>query len=107
MSCRGSYTGNSYRIKMALRCFGSGNQVSINGLMRSTRGKVTGSWRENNFSLGGQVSGSASKGRVRLGISGGVNGSMSMSFNRTSQTVTVSTSGVSLQRVTMRVRRSR
>ncbi|MGI9388056.1 MAG: hypothetical protein ACR2OX_11550 [Methyloligellaceae bacterium] len=107
LSCRGSYTGNGFRMKMALRCYGSGNQVSINGQMRSTYGRVAGSWQENTSSLNGQVSGSASKGRVRLGISGGVSGTMSVSFDRTSQSVAVHTQGVSLQKVTMRLRRSR
>lgn len=107
MTCRGTYTGNSYRMQLALRCFGSGNQVSMNGQMRSTRGKVAGTWQENNFSLSGQVSGTARKGRVRLGISGGVFGNMSVLFTRSTQTVAVRARNVSLQKVTMRMRRSR
>jgi hypothetical protein len=52
-------------------------------------GKVSGSWEERTYNASGDASGTLTPGNLRLNISGGVAGSMTVAFSAASQTVSI------------------
>ena len=68
--------------------------------------RVSGSWEERSYGLGGQVSGTASGNGLRLTFSGGLSGSMTVTTTGGSQSISVRTDISALQGVSVNLRRS-
>jgi hypothetical protein len=105
LSCKGYYTGGGSQLSMAIRCASDTNKVEMRSRLRYDAGRVSGSWEERTFNAEGSAAGKATENRVTLQISGTVSGSMSVSFTRNRQDVTIVTHGIPLQGVSITLSR--
>jgi hypothetical protein len=69
-------------------------------------GRITGTWEERTFNASGSAVGQASGSKINLQISGGVSGTMSVSYSSSRQSVAISTQGIALKSVTISLSRS-
>ncbi len=105
MRCTGSYSGGASVLNLAIRCASSDNTIDMQGHLRASGARVSGSWSESAFGLEGAATGQLSASRISLRLSGGLSGSMSVGFTRSSQNITISTTGAALKSVSIRLTR--
>lgn len=107
LRCNGYYRSGGDNLSMAIKCASAaGAKIELRGTMKNSGGKVSGSWEERTYNAGGVISGSATSGSLKVGISGTINGNMSVSFSPSSQTVAISTTGSSLRTVNISFNRN-
>lgn len=101
LRCSATYrtSGGGANLSMSLRCASSSANISLHGNLHASGGRVSGSWSESTYGVGGEASGSANAGNMRLRFSGGTAGSLSVSLGKSSQSVSISARGSSLRGV--------
>jgi hypothetical protein len=106
--CRAYYNpkDGGRQLGLAIRCASTSYKMEIRASLLDDNGRVTGTWEERTFNATGHATGRATSGNVSLAIAGGgVSGTMSVSFRRSSQKVAIITSGDSLRGVSMSLTR--
>ena len=109
LKCTAYYTpnGGGAEISVALRCASASNKVELRAKLASDGGRVSGSWEERTFNASGTVTGQASPTQIKLAISGGgFTGSMAMMTTGRKQVISVSTEGVTLKGVNVKLERN-
>lgn len=106
IQCNAYYTGGGSTLGMAIRCKSPSNNIEIRSKLNKSGSKISGTWEERTFNASGAASGSASASNIRLQISGGVSGSMSVNYSKSRQSVSISTSGSPLRSVHITLNRS-
>lgn len=107
MRCNGYYKSSSENLNMAIKCASAGGaKIELRGTMTNAGGKVSGSWEERTYNAGGVIAGSAGPGNLKVGITGTINGNMSVSFSPSSQTVSINTTGSTLRAVNISFNRN-
>ncbi|MGH6735881.1 MAG: hypothetical protein ACRECX_07350 [Methyloceanibacter sp.] len=106
LSCNAYYTGGGSQLGMAIRCTSGQSKVEIRSKLSLSGNKITGNWEERTYNAAGTASGTASPGRISISVSGTVRGSMIVNFSKSSQSVSISTSGSPLQKVSINLTRS-
>lgn len=106
LKCTAYYTGGGSQLGMAIRCQSESSNVEIRSKLSQTGGRISGTWEERTFNAAGTASGQASGDRISLQISGGVSGTMQVSYSRSRQSVAISTQGIALKSVTIDLTRS-
>jgi hypothetical protein len=103
LTCRGYYVlksgGNG--LSLAILCSSTNRSLEIRGLVQEGGRGVSGNWEERTFNASGQVSGSVSGQRLRLAISGSVDGTIAVSLQGRSQSVRISAAGTGFREVTV------
>ncbi|MEL6297466.1 MAG: hypothetical protein AAFQ45_02750 [Pseudomonadota bacterium] len=107
LRCRAYYNPKSggSRMGLAIRCASAGNKIELRSQLNYANGLVSGNWTETNFNASGSLTGRARPGRISLTIRGGLTGSLTLSFGRGSQTVSLRTSTTSLRSVNISLSR--
>ena len=104
--CNGYCTGGGSALKMAIQCKSDTNTIHIRSSLKIDGAHVSGEWEERTFNASGTASGSVGNGSMSIGLTGGgFAGSMSVSFSRSSQSVSISTQGIALSKVNIRLSR--
>ena len=95
LSCRAFYSPKEGGAAMgvALRCASSSYKIELRSSLRYAGGRVSGTWEERSYNVGGSVTGRASSGSLNVSFSGGLNGSMSVSYGGASQRVSINAGG--------------
>ncbi len=106
LKCNAYYTGGGSQLGMAIRCQSESSNVEIRSKLSQSGGRITGTWEERTYNAQGTATGQASTGKISLTISGGVTGTMLVSYSSTRQSVAISTQGVALKSVTIELSRS-
>ena len=107
LRCNGYYKSGGEDLSMAIKCASAGGaKIELRGTMKNTGGKVSGAWEERTYNAGGDIAGSASAGNLKVGITGTITGTMSLSFSQSSQTVAISTTGSTLRSVNISFNRN-
>lgn len=106
LQCNVYYTGGGSQLGMAIRCQSESTKVEIRSKLSYSGGRISGTWEERTFNASGSASGQGGGGKISLGISGGINGSMQVSYSPTRQNVSISTSGGGLKSVQISLSRS-
>lgn len=106
LSCNAYYTGGGSSLGLAIRCKSPTSKVEIRSKLRVSGNRVTGTWEERTFNASGSASGSMLPGRLSIRISGTVRGSMNVSYTKSRQSVSISTTGTSLRSVSLSFTRS-
>lgn len=106
LKCNAYYTGGGSQLGMAIRCQSESSNVEIRSKLSQSGSRITGTWEERTFNAAGNASGQASGDRISLQISGGVTGTMLVSYSRSRQSVAISTQGIALKSVTIDLTRS-
>jgi hypothetical protein len=91
LACTAYYasSGKGEALTTALRCSGPSGRLELRSHLSYAGGKVSGSWEERTYNASGDASGTLTAGNLRLNISGGVAGSMTVAFSAASQTVSI------------------
>ncbi len=107
LRCNATYRtgGSGSSLVMHLRCASASATIHLQGNLRARGSRVSGSWSESTYGVGGDASGSASGGSMRLRFSGSTAGSMSVSLGRSSQSVSISAHGSALRSVNVSLSR--
>lgn len=100
--CNAYYTGGENELRMAIRCQSDKNPINIRSQLRIDGSKASGAWEERTFNASGTASGTARTGSLSLNVSGGgFSGMMTVSFSKSSHTVSITTQGIAMSRATM------
>ena len=106
LSCNAYYTGGGQRLGLAIRCTSPGGKVEIRSKLSLSGNRLSGNWEERTYNASGAASGTANPGRISIRVSGTVQGSMVVSYSKSRQTVSISTTGSALQGVSISLTRS-
>jgi hypothetical protein len=106
LSCNAYYTGGGQRLGMAIRCTSPSGKVEIRSKLSLSGNQLSGNWEERTYNASGAASGTANPGKLNIRVSGSIQGSMVVNYSRSSQSVSISTSGSPLQGVSIRLTRS-
>ena len=100
--CTAYYTGGGNELRMVIQCKSAKNPIHIRSKLHIEGGHASGDWEERTFNASGTASGKVSGNKMSLNISGGgFNGSMSVSFGKSSHSVSISTQGIAMSKATM------
>ena len=91
---------------MAIRCKSDSSNVEIRSKLSLSGTRITGNWEERTYNASGSASGTAKPGRISITVSGSIRGSMVVNYSSSRQSVSISTSGSPLQRVSINLTRS-
>jgi hypothetical protein len=106
LSCNAYYTGGGSQLGMAIRCKSDSSNVEIRSKLSLSGSQITGNWEERTYNAAGSATGTATPGKISIRVSGTISGSMVVNYSRTSQSVSISTSGSPLQSVSISLTRS-
>lgn len=106
LKCNAYYTGGGSQLGMAIRCQSETSNVEIRSKLSQSGSRISGTWEERTFNAAGTASGQATGARISLQISGGVTGTMQVSYSGSRQSVAISTQGIALRSVTIDLTRS-
>jgi hypothetical protein len=106
LSCNAYYTGGGNQLGMAIRCNSDSSKVEIRSKLSLSGGQISGNWEERTYNAEGSASGTATPSKISIRVSGSITGIMVVNFSRSSQSVSISTSGSPLQRVSIKLTRS-
>lgn len=96
LRCTARYSGGGNSLSLGLKCASASAQINLTGSLDASGNKVSGDWSENSYGLSGDVHGSTNGGSVRLKISGGASGYLTLNVSGNRHTVALSTQGSSL-----------
>jgi hypothetical protein len=106
LTCNAYYTGGGSQLGMAIRCKSDSSNVEIRSKLSLSGTRITGNWEERTYNASGSASGTAKPGRISITVSGSIRGSMVVNYSSSRQSVSISTSGSPLQRVSINLTRS-
>ena len=106
ISCNGYYKGAG-NLSVVIRCKGTSSNFELRSKLESNGDKVSGSWEERTYNATGDLSGTASAGKLNVQFGGSLTGSLEMSFSSSSQSVSVSvgTKGAGIKGVQVNLNR--
>lgn len=105
--CTAYYTGGGQRLRLAIRCKSTSNDIEIRGLLTQQADRLSGTWEERTFNAAGEASGRMTSGRMSLSITGGgFSGSMSVAYGGSRQTVVITTQGIPMKSVNVSLAKS-
>jgi hypothetical protein len=101
MKCKAYYAdrNDGAGLGISLRCAGAASSsIDLRASLSANGSRVSGNWEERQYNAGGSVSGQVNGNRISVAISGGgLNGTMTVTTNGGSQSVQISTEGVSFK----------
>lgn len=106
LKCNAYYTGGGSQLRMAILCQSESSNVQIRSALSESGGRISGTWEERTYNAQGNASGQVSNGKLSLSISGGVTGTMIVTFTSSRQSVAITTQGVALKSVSIDLTRS-
>src|SRR5215471_2127256 len=106
LKCNAYYTGGGSRLGVAIRCQSEISNIEFRSKLSQSGGRINGTWEERTYNAEGTASGQATSGNINLAISGGVTGSMLVSFGASRQSVSISTEGIALKGVSIDLTRN-
>lgn len=100
--CNAYYSESGSRLRLAIRCQSSGNEIEIRGQLTANGDNLSGTWEERTFNASGEASGRFTSNRINLSVEGGgFSGTMAVQFGAGRQVVSITTEGISLKSVTV------
>ena len=105
IKCDAYYTGSGSQLGIAVRCSGQTNKIEMRSKLSASGTSLSGNWEERTYNAGGDVKGTLSDTKLTLAIQGGVTGTMTITYDRTKQSVAIATEGTPLKSVTVSLSR--
>ena len=106
LRCNANYLPRREALGLALRCASSSNRIELRANLVARGNRVSGTWEERSYNVSGSVSGVGAGNSLRLGINGGLSGSMVVTTTGGSQSISVRTDGAALRGINIRLRRN-
>jgi hypothetical protein len=93
LECLGYYraSDSSKQLSIALRCKGD-STLELRAKLSYESGRLSGTWEERTYNASGEASGDALENKVTLKFTGSLDGTMTIDFSQTLQTVSVAIS---------------
>ncbi len=108
LGCRAYYRpkNKGRSLGLAIRCASrTGFKIELRSMLNYSSGNVSGAWEERTFNATGELAGSATTSRIKMVISGGVTGTMSVALRKGGHSVLIATQGTGFSNVAIRLRR--
>lgn len=107
LRCKGYYTNGDggAALGLSIRCANASAKVELRANLNYANGAVSGSWEERTYNQSGTITGKANGSKMNLAISGGIEGSMSVSVADRHHSVTVSTAASALKGINISMSR--
>lgn len=107
LRCKGYYTSGDggAALGLSIRCANASAKVELRANLNYSNGSVSGDWEERTYNQSGSISGKANSSKISLAISGGIEGSMSVSLGGSKHSVSVSTGGSTLKGINISMSR--
>jgi hypothetical protein len=105
LKCDAYYTGTGSQLGIAVRCSGQTNKIEMRSKLTANGAALSGNWEERTYNATGDVTGNLTDSRLHLAITGGVGGSMTITFDKSKQNVAIATEGIPLKSVTVSLSR--
>lgn len=107
LRCKGYYKNGSggTALGLSIRCANASAKVELRANLNYANGAVTGSWEERTYNQSGTITGRATASKMNLAISGGIEGSLSVSIANGKHSVSVSTGGSALKGINVSMSR--
>lgn len=105
LKCDAYYTGSGAQLGIAVRCAGQTNKIEMRSKLSASGTSLSGNWEERTYNAGGNVTGKLTESKLTLSFTGGVAGSIAITYDRTKQNVAIATEGTSLKSVTVSLSR--
>ncbi len=99
LKCDAYYTGTGSQLGIAVRCSGATNKIEMRSKLSANGTSLSGNWEERTYNAGGTVTGKLSDTKLALAITGGVAGSMTITYDQSKQNVAIATEGIPLKSV--------
>lgn len=100
--CNAYYTGGGNTLNMAIQCKSNSNAIHVRSKLRIDGARASGEWEERTFNANGTASGRVDGSSMSLSLGGGgFTGTMSVSFGKSSHSVSISTQGIAMSKATM------
>ena len=96
LRCTAHYSGGGDSLSLNIKCASASAQINLTGSLDANGNKVSGDWSENSYGLSGDAHGSTTGGSVRLRISGGTSGYLTLNVSGNHHTVALSSQGSTL-----------
>lgn len=103
--CNSQYSGTASQLGLFIGCKSNISAIALSAKLSANAGNLLGTWEEKTYKAIGSVSGKATENRIQFYIGGNVLGSMTVNYNKTTQQVTIKTTGISLKDMTITMRR--
>ena len=107
LRCKGYYTAgsNGASLGLSIRCANASSKVELRANLNYADGNVSGDWEERTYNQSGTISGKANASKMNLAISGGVNGTLSVSVVGSGHSVALSTESSALKGINISMSR--
>ncbi|MCC7251370.1 hypothetical protein [Hyphomicrobium sp.] len=105
LKCDAYYTGSGSQLGIAVRCSGQTNKIEMRSKLSASGSALSGNWEERTYNASGNVTGKLTEQNLTLAITGGVAGSMKITYDKTKQNVAIATEGIPLKSVTVSLSR--
>lgn len=107
LRCKGYYTAGAGGVTLGLsiRCANASSKVELRANLSYSDGNVSGDWEERTYNQAGTIAGKATASRMNLAITGGVNGTLSVSLGGGGHSVALSTDGSALKGINISMSR--
>jgi hypothetical protein len=105
IKCDAYYTGSGSQLGIAVRCQGQTNKIEMRSKLTANGGSLSGNWEERTYNATGDVTGTLTDSKLHLAITGGVGGSMTITYDSKKQNVAIATEGIPLKSVTVSLSR--
>ena len=100
--CNAYYTGGGNTLNMAIQCKSNSNAIHVRSKLRIDGARASGEWEERTFNANGTASGRVDGSSMSLSLGGGgFTGTRSVSFGKSSHSVSISTQGIAMSKATM------
>lgn len=103
--CTADYRRATDTLKLTLRCASPSAAITLSGALAADGSRVSGTWTESAFDLTGTARGTLSVGAIRLQISGGADGTLTLLTAGASHSVAFTTRAATLRAVNVSLRR--
>ena len=105
LRCTARYSGGGSSLALNVKCASASAQINLSGSLDASGNKVSGDWNESSYGISGDANGSVSGGSVRLKISGGASGYLTLNVSGSHHSIAMSTKGVSVTGVNVSLNR--
>lgn len=105
LRCTARYSGGGVNLALNVKCASTSAQINLTGNLDAKGNKVSGDWNENSYGLNGDANGATSGGSIRVKISGGASGYLTLNVSGSHHTIAMSTQGTPVSGVNVSMNR--
>lgn len=105
LTCKAAYSGSASQLILQINCRSSSNKVNMKAKLSANSGRLLGVWEEETFKALGTIAGKIDENKITFNIAGNVLGGMVVRYSKSRQDVSITTQGVALQNIKMRLSR--